>query len=86
MQASCISSLELKPLLTFDGILQAVQQAMEDRLIGFREDMQASNQRLTQQFAQHQVSSLSLSFTVLAVTFAATRKQQHGVLVFVRPQ
>ena len=35
--------------------LQAVQDEMENRLIGLREDFQASQQQLTQQFAQHQV-------------------------------
>lgn len=35
--------------------MQAVQQEMEDRLMSLREDMQASQQHITQQFAQHQV-------------------------------
>ena len=36
-------------------MLQAVQQIMEDRLMSLREDMQASQQQVTGQFAQHQV-------------------------------
>ena len=75
--------------LNSDGlnvVLQAVQQAMEDRLMGFREDMQASNQHLTQQFAQHQVGSLRLPFIVLDFIFAAARKQQHGIHIIVRPR
>ncbi len=35
--------------------LQAVQQIVEDRLMSLREDMQASQQQVTGQFAQHQV-------------------------------
>lgn len=38
-------------------MLQAVQQELEDRLMSLREDMQASQQHITQQFAQHQVDS-----------------------------
>jgi len=36
-------------------MLQAVQQVMEDRVMSLREDMQASQQQVTGQFAQHQV-------------------------------
>lgn len=35
--------------------MQAVQQEMEERLMSLREDMQASQRHITQQFAQHQV-------------------------------
>ena len=37
------------------AMLQAVQQIVEDRLMSLREDMQASQQQVTGQFAQHQV-------------------------------
>ena len=37
------------------AMLQAVQQVVEDRLMSLREDMQASQQQVTGQFAQHQV-------------------------------
>ena len=37
------------------AMLQAVQQVMEDRVMSLREDMQASQQQVTGQFAQHQV-------------------------------
>jgi len=36
-------------------MLQAVQQVVEDRLMSLREDMEASQQQVTGQFAQHQV-------------------------------
>ena len=36
-------------------VLQAAQQELEGRLMSLREDMQASQQHIAQQFAQHQV-------------------------------
>ena len=36
-------------------VVQAVQQEIEDRLMSLREDVQAAQQHITQQFAQHQV-------------------------------
>ncbi|KAL3140375.1 hypothetical protein ABBQ38_004636 [Trebouxia sp. C0009 RCD-2024] len=36
------------------ALLAAVQQELEERLMSLREDMQASQQHITQQFAQHQ--------------------------------
>lgn len=42
--------------LPTDGLLlQAIQDEMETRLVGLREDFQTSQQQLVQQFAQHQV-------------------------------
>lgn len=40
--------------------MQAVQQEMGERLMNLREDMQASQQHITQQFAQHQVQLLCI--------------------------
>ncbi|KAL0055641.1 hypothetical protein WJX82_002724 [Trebouxia sp. C0006] len=41
-----------------DAMLAAVQQVMEDRVMSLREDMQASQQQVTGQFAQHQAELL----------------------------
>lgn len=38
--------------------MQAVQQGMEEGLMSLREDMQMSQQQITQQFAQYQVHAL----------------------------
>lgn len=42
------------------ALRQAVQDEMETRLVGLREDFQASQQQLVQQFAQNQVVTSDL--------------------------
>ena len=50
------------------GVVQAVQEEIEERLMSLREDMQAAQQHITQQFAQHQVQLPCIQHcTVLAM-------------------
>lgn len=44
-------------------VVQAVQQELEERLMSLREDMQASQQHIAQQFAQHQVHLIDADST-----------------------
>lgn len=61
-------------------MLQAVQQGMEEGLMSLREDMQVSQQQITQQFAQYQVHALYAHASLKEAVMVLPLRADTGIL------